>query len=366
LQRITNHHLLVISVALLLGVGTLNLFSALHLWGGGAHVRLFWMQLLWIAVGTVLGWLLSRYDYRILYRAGMRWHLGAMCFLVFVLFFGREISGHRSWLAIGGFGIQPSEFVKLSTVVVLARYFTDNVPAAGLGWRNLGWPCAVVGIPALLILLQGDLGTTLFLLLLAMSMLLFGKLQRRVMVVLVLIAIIGGGVAYQTILTPSQQGRITTFLHPEADPRGQGYQLIQAKLAVASGGIAGRGFLRGRVNKLRFLPEKHTDFVFPVLAEEWGFLGSVFTLTLFFLLLLIGCSIAYNARDRFGAFLAMGITLWLFWQVAINLGGVLGLMPLTGVTLPFCSYGGSSMLIALGAMGLLAAIERRRLLFEAS
>lgn len=354
---------LLVPFGLLVAIGLVNLYSALHLWGSGEHTRLFWLQAMWIAVGMGVTWLLAQYDYRLLAQSGGSWHLVAVTLLLLVLLVGHDISGHRSWFAIGGFGIQPSEFVKLTTVLILARFFAETRRPEGYGLLDLWIPAVFSGVPAGLILLQGDLGTTLFLLLLVVSMMGVARLQMRAVVILVLASIVVGGLAYRTILTPSQQSRITSFLHPEADPRGRGYHLLQSKIAVGSGGLVGRGYLKGRVNKLRYLPEKHTDFVFPVLAEEWGFLGSVLTLLLYLYIIVAGITIARQARDRFGVFLAAGITLWLFWQVAINLGGVLGLLPLTGVTLPFLSYGGSSMLVAFAAMGLLLSIHHRRFLF---
>ncbi|MBI2342795.1 MAG: rod shape-determining protein RodA [Deltaproteobacteria bacterium] len=351
------------TMVLLVLIGLSNLYSALHLWGGGGHMALFWLQLAWIAVGSGIGWLLGHYDYRLLHRSCGRWHLIATTLLVLVLFVGRDISGHRSWFAIGGFGIQPSEFVKITTIFVLARFFTDHLQPHGFGLRDLWEPLVAAGGPALLILLQGDLGTTLFMLLVTASMILFAKLRRGTFILFLVVFLTGGGFAYQKVLTPAQRGRIVTFLNPEEDPQGRGYHLLQSKIAVGSGGWLGRGYLKGQVNKLRYLPEKHTDFIFPVLAEEWGFFGSLFTIVLFFTLITLGLTVARQARDRFGGLLAMGMTFWLFWQVAINLGGVLGLMPLTGVTLPFLSYGGSSMVVAFVAMGLLISISRRRFLF---
>ncbi len=359
----TEQHLFVFPFLLLVLIGIINLYSALHLWGSGEHLRLFWMQLLWIGVGTVGGWLLAIYDYRRLYRWSGFWHVIAVALLGLVLLVGRDVAGHRSWFTVGGFGIQPSEFVKLTTVFVLSRFFADTIRPEGFRLMDLRLPMIVSGVPAALILLQGDLGTTLFLLLLVASMVFLARLRMATICLLVATGVILGGIAYNTVLTPSQKGRITSFAHPEDDPRGRGYHLIQSKIAVGSGGIFGRGYLKGRVNKLRYLPEKHTDFVFPVLAEEWGFVGSTLTMLLYLHLIVAGFSIAKNARDRFGSFLAAGITFWLFWQVAINIGGVLGMMPLTGVTLPFLSYGGSSMLVAFAAMGLLLSVHRRRFLF---
>lgn len=361
--RIQHPVAFILCLALLCTIGVVNLYSALALWGGVTQWRLLWMQLLWMGIGAVVAWGLAHYDYRRLLRSGQRWHLVILVCLVLVLFVGREISGHRSWFGIGGIGIQPSEFAKLTTVFLLAHFFTPPNRPQGYGLRDLLPIILWAGLPAGLILLQGDLGTSLFLVLLSGSYALFAKLRWRTIVLLALVGVAGAVAAYQT-LSPYQQARIGTFLHPDADPRGAGYQLLQSRLAVASGGWLGKGYLQGRINKLRYLPEKHTDFIFPVLAEEWGFAGAVLSLSGFFCLLMLGLEISANAVDRYGGMLAFGIVLWLFWQLAINLGGVLGLMPLTGVTLPFFSYGGSSMVVAFIAMGLLLSIHRRRFLLD--
>lgn len=347
----------------LIFIGMVNLYSALNLWGSGSHMQLFWLQFIWVALGVVLAWLISLYDYRLLYKSCGTWHGLAVILLILVLFAGREVSGHRSWFSVAGLGIQPSELAKLTTVLVLARYFTDHVRHKGYGLEDIWQPILMAAIPMGLIVVQGDMGAVLFIGLLLGSYLLFAKLQFKLLVTLVMLSVVGVLGIYHVVLTPYQKGRITTFLRPEDDPRGRGYHLIQSKLAVGSGGWIGKGYMKGEVNKLRYLPEKHTDFVFPVLAEEWGFLGSITVVGLFFGLLMSTISAAEVARDRFGALLALGITFWLFWQVAINLGGVLGLMPLTGITLPFLSYGGSSIIVSFAAMGLIMSIHRRRFLF---
>ncbi|MBI4238366.1 MAG: rod shape-determining protein RodA [Deltaproteobacteria bacterium] len=360
-------HLVVIStVCLLVFVGAVNLYSALFVWGGGGRASLIWQHGIWIGVGSVLCALLMRYDYRRLQRSSGVWHGVVVGLLVLVLLVGRTIGGNKSWLAIGGFGIQPSEFAKLTTIMMLAAYGAERVVPHGYGLRELWRPLCWLGVPTGLIALQHDAGTTLCMGLLSGSLLLFARVRRYLVLTCLGLSLLGAGIAYRTMLGPAQRARIETFLHPESDPRGRGYHLIQSKVAVGSGGWFGRGFRQGQVNKLRFLPEKHTDFVFPVLAEEWGFLGALCVLGLYFVLLLAGLQTARTARDRFGALLAVGIVCWLFWQIAINIGGVLGLIPLTGIALPFLSYGGSSTLMTFVAMGLLLSVYRRRFLFPES
>ncbi len=349
-------------IALLL-VGIVNMYSAVHLWNGGVHAHIFIMHLVWIFFGALIAWRLSSANYRQLETHAVRWHVVACVLLLAVCLFGRAIGGNRSWLGVGGFGMQPSELAKLTSVFVLARFFSARVSSEGFGLTELGPAFLVVAAPALLILWQGDMGNCLFLGLLFGSLLLFAKMRRRTLLVLILLGVLGATSAYHLLLGPAQQSRITMFLHPESDARGRGYHVLQARIAVGSGGWFGQGYLRGQMNQLRYLPEKHTDFVFPVLAEEWGFAGASFTLLCLFGLLMSALEIVSEARDRFGTLLGVGIVFWFFWQIAVNLGGVLGLLPLTGVTLPFLSYGGSSMLVSFAAIGLLLSVHRRKFLF---
>lgn len=363
MTRARGHFVVMSTVLLLAIIGAANLSSALHVWGGTGRARLLWQHGLWVGVGVAFGVALMHYDYRRLQRWSGVWHGVVVALLVLVLLFGRTIGGNKSWLSLGGFGIQPSEFAKLSTVVMLASYGAARLVPGGYGLRELWRPALWCGIPTLLIALQHDAGTTLCMGLLCGSLLMFIRVRRSLVLLCLGLSLLGAGIAYRTLLGPAQRARIETFLHPERDPRGRGYHLIQSKVAVGSGGLVGRGFRQGQVNKLRFLPEQHTDFVFPVLAEEWGFFGASVVLGLYFVLLLAGLQTARTARDRFGALLAVGIVCWLFWQIAINIGGVLGLIPLTGIALPFLSYGGSSTLMTFLAMGLLLSIYRRRFLF---
>lgn len=361
--RSTIHWPVVLLVAGLTALGLLNLFSALRLWGGGQHLRLFWLQCVWVVCGAGCATGIARYDYRLLLRSTPRWIAAILVLLSIVLIMGRVVGGNRNWLGFGGFGIQPSELAKLVVILLFAKHFTEHASPLGYRIRELVRPIVLCMAIGGLIALGGDLGTTLFIGLLGASMLLIARLRWQGLLLVAVLAIAGGTTAYLTVLTPAQRGRVTSFLHPEDDPRGKGYQVMQSKMAIGSGKVWGRGYLRGTVNKLRYLPEKHTDFVFPVWAEEWGFAGSLVVVIGFLWLITLGLEIAQSAGDRFGSFLAAGIVLWLFWQVAINLGGVLGLLPLTGVTLPFFSYGGSSMIVTYAAMGLLLSIHRRRYLF---
>lgn len=344
-------------------IGLMNLYSAVSLWGEESRIFLFWHQVGWFCIGFVALFLFYIFDYRLWDKLGFYFYGGAVLLLIAVLIFGKNISGHQSWLAIGPLTLQPSEFAKLGLVIALSKFFADNPTLWGFGFMELLKPLALTLFPFTLVLLQKDLGSSLFFLLLFMSLVFVAKIRRKTLLIFIVLFVVGGGVAYQYGLKPYQKERLRVFLNPESDPKRSGYHLIQSKIAVGSGKFLGKGYLNGEINKLRYLPDKHTDFIFPVLAEEWGFLGSVTVMFLFGGLLTMGTVIAMKAREPFGSFLATGLTALLFWHLVINLCGVLGLMPLTGVPLPFFSYGGSSTLTFMIAMGLLLNIHLRRFLF---
>ncbi len=351
------------TLALLL-VGLLNLHSATYDLSQGGVSSLVWSQGISLVVGLVLGFGLLLIDYRIFVRLAYPLYFFSLLLLVLVLFFGKTVAGNRSWLILGPLTFQPSEFAKLALILILSRTLADSPPATGAyRFSELIRPGLLIGIPLTLIILGRDLGSAVFFLVASFSMLFFAKIQKKILIILIGISLVGGAVAYQFVLSPHQRTRIESFLNPGADPRGTGYHLLQSKITVGSGRILGKGYLKGLHSKLLYLPEKHTDFIFPVLAEEWGFVGSLVLLSLYVALLIFGLEIASKARERFGVFLGIGLVLIFFWQIAINLGGVLGLMPLTGVTLPLLSYGGSALVSNLLAISLLLNISMRRFMF---
>lgn len=354
-----SYHWALVGVVVCLSViGLVNLYSAGAHWENQGTLGVVGTQGLWMGIGLLASIVISRVDVS-------RWqswsgviYTASLCLLIIVLVWGVRIAGHQSWLRVGGLSVQPSEFAKVAFIVYLAARFARFDGALNLSWLDLLWPAVVLGMPLGAVLAQGDLGSALFFVLSFLSLLLIIGLQRQVFWPSLLIGLIGGFLGYFYGLSDYQKQRIAVFINPETDPQGAGYQLIQAKLAIGSGGWVGQGFLQGTRNKLLYLPEQHTDFVFPVWAEEWGFVGALLVVCLYLVLVGIGLRIASQARDAFGLFLAYGVTALLFWQVVINLGGVLGLLPLTGVTLPFLSYGGSSLVSLFIAIGLLQAVYR--------
>ena len=249
----------------------------------------------------------------------------------------------------------------MALIVILAKYFTDHGEYTEYGLRDLWRPFILVLIPCALIIKEPDLGSALILLIISFSIILFMKVKWSSLLILFIISILSVPFTWFT-LHGYQQKRILTFLKPDTDPLGSGYHIIQSKIAIGSGLFWGKGFLKGTQTRLHFLPEQHTDF--SVLAEEWGFAGSVFLLILYLLLILWGINIAKNSRDKFGAIMAVGIVAIIFWQLVINVSMAIGLLPVVGVPLVLFSYGGSSIITTMLGMGLLMNISMRRFMFQ--
>lgn len=350
-------------VVALVVIGLTNLYSAVYFWGEGGSLHLFWSQLIWMSLGLILMVAVSFVDYRTFARLSVPLYVISIVLLVLALVVGAEVRGTHGWLKVGYLSLQPAEFAKVAFILILARYFTNNIEFEGYGFWELVKPLGLMAVPCALIVLQGDLGSSLFLVFIFASISFFARIRRRTLIVFVVLGLVAVVGVYSYGLKEYQRERITTFIHPETDVRGSGYHLMQSKIAVGSGKVFGKGYLKGNINKLRYLPERHTDFVFPVFAEEWGFAGSAVLLALYASLLMMALDIARKSKERFASFLAVGIAMMLFWQLVINLGGVLGLMPLTGVTLPLMSYGGSSLIAVLASLGILMNISKRRFMF---
>ncbi len=279
--------------------------------------------------------------------------------LVCVLLYGKYVGGAKRWLMLGPVSAQPSELVKIAVIIVLARYYSRVANPAGLTLRDLFTPFVLAIIPFLLIVRQPDLGTAMLVALIAGSMTVFVKIERRSL----LYFIVSGMLTVPLVwffMKGYQKNRILTFLNPDRDPLGAGYHIIQSKIAIGSGMFTGKGFLKGTQNALSFLPEQHTDFIFSVLAEEWGLVGCVVLLVIFLMLIIWALNVAHRCRDPFGTILAVGVTAMIFWQVFINIGMAMGLMPVVGVPLPFISYGGSSIITTMICIGLLMNVSMRR------
>ena len=282
---------------------------------------------------------------------------GGLILLVLTLALGVIGGGARSWLELGFLRIQPSELMKPVLVLVLARFYAMVPPRELNRWSAI-WPVGVfLAPPILLILLQPDFGTACLIMLATVAMMFLAGLPLRLF--------IGGGLALAaamplaySMMLPHQQRRVLIFLNPEQDPLGAGYHIQQSQIAIGSGGIFGKGFLNGSQSHLQYLPEQHTDFIFSALAEEWGLLGGVILILLFTLLMRWGMKVATEAKGRFERLAAAGLTMTIFFYLAINLMMVMGLAPVVGIPLPLVSYGGSAMLTVMICLGILMSIDR--------
>lgn len=350
-------------ICVLVAIGLINLYSAVYYWGEGGSLTLFWSQLIWMIVGLVLMLFVSFIDYRFFSRAAIPLYVISIVLLVLSLVLGAEVRGMHGWLKLGFISLQPAEFAKVAYIIILARYFANNPSFDGYGFWELWRPILLMLIPCGLIIMQGDLGSSMFLVLIFATVAFFARIRRRTLIAFLVIGVASVMAIYMFGLKDYQRERIATFMNPEADTRGSGYHLMQSKIAVGSGRVFGKGYLKGNINKLRYLPERHTDFVFPVFAEEWGFAGGAVLLAFYAALLLMVLDIARSSKERFGGFLGVGVAMMIFCQLLINLGGVLGLMPLTGVTLPLMSYGGSSVVAILASLGMVLNISKRRFMF---
>ncbi len=316
-------------------------------------------QLVWVGLGLAVFVLALAVDYQLLAKIALPIYLLSLAALVAVLLLGARAGGARSWFAAGGFQLQPAEFAKLATALMLARYL-GGVNRSVLAVSEILVACGITLVPMLLVVAERDLGgAAMFLPLLAGSLLVAGVRPRPVIAAMV-IALLVGTVAWNFLMLDYQRERVLTFLDPEREPLGAGYQLRQSKIAVGSGQIGGRGYLQGTQSQLRFLPARHTDFIFAVLAEERGFVGVAAVLGLYGLYFWNGAVIAGRARDRVGILLAVGLLSGFAFHVLYNTAMVIGLVPVTGIPLPFLSYGGSFTLAMFIATGLVLNVDLRR------
>lgn len=296
-------------------------------------------------------------------RSAWPFYILGCLLLAAVMMKGVVAGGARRWLDLGSFRMQPAEFMKIAVILLFARLFSsESAPRDGFTFSTLIFPCALLVVPSVLIMKEPDLGTALCTLLIGGSMLLMAGIQKKTLIRIVIISSLLA-VPSWSMLKDYQRRRVLTFLSPELDPLGSGYHAIQSKIAVGSGAVTGKGFLQGTQTQLRFLPEQTTDFIFSVLAEEWGFLGSLVVLSLYALLIFRLMSISSRCPDSFSAFVSFGVAAMMFWHVVINIGMVIGVMPVVGVTLKLMSYGGSSVIAAMMGIGIVAGFSIRRFLF---
>lgn len=352
--------LLGLSVLLVI-LGLVNLLSATHAGVEAESNDILRRQLVAVGVATVAMAGVCAVDYRRFARLAMPLYVASLFFVLLPVLLAPVTRGAQAWLFEGR--VQPSEFAKLGLVLALARYFQRNPPTEINRITHLGVPLVIIALPVGIIALQNDVGVALLTLLIGASFLPFVRIPWPAWAGLGAAGLAALGAFWTYGLRDYQRTRILDFLDPARDPLASGYQAMQSRIAIGSGGLFGTGWMEGSQTQLRFLPTQHTDFVFSVLAEEWGFVGSALVLALYLLLLLWGLWVARNAKDAFGAMLAVGVVGALFWPAAVNVAMVLGLAPVIGVPLPFFSYGGSALLASGIAIGLLLNVSMRRYVF---
>lgn len=343
------------SSTLLLVLGLLMIWSTTL----NSPTNLFLRQLVYAVLGFVVLFALSFFDYRKFKKTTGALYILTILALLAVWFLGHSAQGSTRWIDLGIFRLQPAEFAKLVMVVIVAK-FLDLTRESLKSFRYVVLSAVYVSIPAVLILIEPDLGSSLVIFFTWMSMLMVSKMNKKHLALLLLIGIVLSSFAWFFILRDYQKNRIYTFVDPAKDPRGAGYNVAQSIIAVGSGSLTGRGVGRGLQSQLKFLPERQTDFIFASTAEELGLLGSAFILSMFGIIFFRLINAARSARDNFGMYLTVGIFFMLLFQVLINVGMNVGLLPVTGIPLPLLSYGGSSLLTTMAALGLVQSVVARQ------
>jgi len=350
-----------ICVVLLVCIGLVTVYSSSHRSGLEEVKPYISRQLLWALMGLVVMAVVVLVDYRLMASFSYYFYGLLIVLLIALLIMNKEVKGAQRWIRLFGFGMQPSEPIKVATLFALARYL-DEVKERIQEPRYLLTAIAIAAVPAGLIVLQPDLGTGLVLVAL-LGVMLFATGARPAH----LGALVACGIAmipvFWSFLKGYQKARLLSFVNPNLDPLGASYQVIQSKIAIGAGGFAGKGWLGDTQSQLNFLPEQHNDFIFSVFAEQWGFVGSSVLVALYFILLFQAVKIAESSRDFLGSLLAVGVITIISFQVLVNLLMTVGLMPVTGISLPFMSYGGSNLLTMMACAGLLLNIEARSRIF---
>jgi len=335
-------------------IGVIMIYSASHYMPGSYH----WRQLVFIGLGLLALFALLLVDYKVLMAFSFYFYGAVVFVLMMMLIFG-QFTSKGSWIRLRYFGVQPSELAKVVLILVLARFFSEYK-------RNQATPSAVitssalVGLPFVLVALQPDLGTAVSFLPLLLGSLILAGLKKKAVIAIVILGVLAGLAGWSFFLKDYQKQRLSTVVFPGRDPKGAGYHILQSKIAIGSGGLLGKGFARGSQSQLRFLPARHTDFVFSVIGEEFGFIGIFGMLLLYYLFLRRLFRSAPKSRDRAGVYIISMVSLMISFQLVINVAMVIGIFPIVGIPLPLLSYGGSSLLANFLAVGLVLNVTMRR------
>ena len=351
--------------ALFVAVATLSVFGIVNLYSASSSLGpsfrdVYIQQIHWLTLGAGVAVLVAVIDYRYYERYGWVAYGIGLALLVLVFLLGREVRGSQRWIPIGGFSLQPSELMKIFLIIALAKHLHNDPRTEGRTLKDLILPGAILAVPLVLVLVQPDLGTAMILVAIFVTIMFLTQLKLRSLITLVVTLLASAPLTWRYLLKDYQRDRLFAFMSPREDLLGRGWHGHQAKVAIGSGGWTGKGFLGSTQNQHRFLPDPHSDFPFSVWSEEHGFVGAVLLVGLYLFIVLWGLKIAAQARDRFGAVVAVGVSAMFFSHAFVNLGMVLGMLPVVGITLPLVSYGGSSVLTFLLGVGLLMNVSMRR------
>jgi rod shape determining protein RodA len=346
--------LLIVS-GLILAVGLVVLYSTSV---SGGTLQIFYRQLIFAGFGLIVFFIFSSYNYHKLSKQNRIIYVVLILALAALLIFGREIRGSTRWIDLGFFRVQPAEFAKVIVLTGLSRWLFLRRGQIN-SWKNIAVTFLYTALPAGLIILEPDLGSALVIMGIWFGMLLVSPMRKTYLLGFIVLALISAGIGWKFVLQDYQKNRVEVFLNPDLDPRGQGYNVRQAIIAVGSGEIVGRGLGRGLQSQLKFLPERQTDFIFASAAEEIGFLGSIALLGLYYFLIRRLIKIIQYAKDDLGYFLTSGVLFLFLVQVIINMGMNMGILPVTGIPLPFLTYGGSSLIVSFIALGIVQNVARQ-------
>lgn len=353
---------LFVSVCTLAVMGVVNLYSATSPLGPALQDN-YIRQIYWLTVGAGVAVLTAAVDYRHYERHGYTAYGGGIVLLLMVFVVGDTKRGSTRWIEFGSLTLQPSEIMKVLLIVALAKYLHNDPKTDGRTLVDLIGPGLILMAPMGLILLQPDLGTAMILAFIFGTIMVLTRLKLRSLITLATGFTLSAPLTWTYLLKDYQKKRLTSFLNPDADLLGMGWHAHQSQVAIGSGGLLGKGFMRGTQNQHRFLPDQYSDFPFSVWSEEQGLVGALLLLGLYFFFILWGIKIASQAKDRFGAVIAVGVSAMFFWHTVINIGMVSGMLPIVGLTLPLFSYGGSSVLSMMIGVGLLMNVSMRRFSF---
>lgn len=351
---------LLLTVLTICIIGLFSIYSASYSYG--TETPYFKKQVIWFLISLVTMVVVTMIDYRFLERISPLLYIFLIILLVVVLVHGTGGPGTRGnqWIKLGPIFVQPSEFVKYVLILYLAYYFNESRRIGDLGIKEIGWPLIATLIPFALILRQPDMGTAVVLLFVFIPIVFLVGIRLKLVIVTAILGFISVPFAWFFLLKEYHRKRFEIFFNPDLDPLGKGYQIIQSKISIGSGQFWGKGYLGGTQARLNFLPARHTDFIFSVFTEEWGFFGGSLLVGLYLFLILWCLRHVGKTKDRSGTILTLGVTTVLAFQIIINIGMVLGLLPVVGMPLPFMSYGGSALLSQMIGVGLILNVRMRR------